>query len=89
MLSAIMQELNYVGVMAMECFVTPDGLLINELAPRGVDGSANQIDHRRRRKHHRLRQGQRQNRPQMQLEGTELRRRDGDGVFCHPGRIAD
>jgi phosphoribosylaminoimidazole carboxylase (NCAIR synthetase) len=25
MLSAIMQELNYVGVMAMECFVTPDG----------------------------------------------------------------
>ncbi|MHA6310493.1 MULTISPECIES: 5-(carboxyamino)imidazole ribonucleotide synthase [Pantoea] len=34
MLSAIMQELNYVGVMAMECFVTPDGLLINELAPR-------------------------------------------------------
>jgi 5-(carboxyamino)imidazole ribonucleotide synthase len=34
MLSAIMQELNYVGVMAMECFVTPEGLLINELAPR-------------------------------------------------------
>ncbi|MDF7660466.1 5-(carboxyamino)imidazole ribonucleotide synthase [Erwiniaceae bacterium L1_54_6] len=34
MLSAIMQELNYVGVMAMECFVTPQGLLINELAPR-------------------------------------------------------
>ncbi|MBA2815293.1 5-(carboxyamino)imidazole ribonucleotide synthase [Candidatus Pantoea persica] len=34
MLSAIMQELNYVGVMAMECFVTPHGLLINELAPR-------------------------------------------------------
>jgi 5-(carboxyamino)imidazole ribonucleotide synthase len=34
MLSAIMQELNYVGVMAMECFVTPAGLLINELAPR-------------------------------------------------------
>ena len=24
----------YVGVMAMECFVTADGLLINELAPR-------------------------------------------------------
>ncbi|MDF9909551.1 5-(carboxyamino)imidazole ribonucleotide synthase [Pantoea agglomerans] len=34
MLSAIMQELNYVGVMAMECFITPEGLLINELAPR-------------------------------------------------------
>jgi len=34
MLSAIMQELGYVGVMAMECFVTPEGLLINELAPR-------------------------------------------------------
>jgi len=29
-----MHELNYVGVMAMECFVTPAGLLINELAPR-------------------------------------------------------
>lgn len=34
MLSRIMDELNYVGVMAMECFITPDGLLINELAPR-------------------------------------------------------
>lgn len=34
MLSAIMHELNYVGVMAMECFITPTGLLINELAPR-------------------------------------------------------
>ena len=34
MLSAIMHELEYVGVMAMECFVTPQGLLINELAPR-------------------------------------------------------
>ncbi|MCW0321015.1 5-(carboxyamino)imidazole ribonucleotide synthase [Pantoea dispersa] len=34
MLSAIMRELKYVGVMAMECFVTPQGLLINELAPR-------------------------------------------------------
>ncbi|MEM6050638.1 5-(carboxyamino)imidazole ribonucleotide synthase [Erwinia sp. P7711] len=34
MLSAIMQELQYVGVMAMECFVVPEGLLINELAPR-------------------------------------------------------
>jgi len=29
-----MNELNYVGVMAMECFVTAEGLLINELAPR-------------------------------------------------------
>ena len=29
-----LQELGYVGVMAMECFVTADGLLINELAPR-------------------------------------------------------
>ncbi|PKH21414.1 5-(carboxyamino)imidazole ribonucleotide synthase [Enterobacterales bacterium CwR94] len=34
MLSAIMNALNYVGVMAMECFVVPEGLLINELAPR-------------------------------------------------------
>ncbi len=34
MLTAIMQELDYVGVIAMECFVTPQGLLINELAPR-------------------------------------------------------
>ncbi len=34
MLCAIMHELNYVGVMAMECFITPAGLLINELAPR-------------------------------------------------------
>ena len=34
MLSAILNELNYVGVMAMECFVVSGGLLINELAPR-------------------------------------------------------
>lgn len=34
MLSAIMNELGYVGVMAMECFIVPEGLLINELAPR-------------------------------------------------------
>ncbi|NDO79222.1 5-(carboxyamino)imidazole ribonucleotide synthase [Citrobacter sp. NCU1] len=34
MLCAIMQELGYVGVMAMECFITSEGLLINELAPR-------------------------------------------------------
>ncbi|WAS99904.1 5-(carboxyamino)imidazole ribonucleotide synthase [Rouxiella chamberiensis] len=34
MLSAIMNELGYVGVMAMECFIVEEGLLINELAPR-------------------------------------------------------
>ncbi|MCL2892543.1 5-(carboxyamino)imidazole ribonucleotide synthase [Brenneria tiliae] len=34
MLSAIMDELGYVGVMAMECFIVGDRLLINELAPR-------------------------------------------------------
>lgn len=34
MLGAVMQELEYVGVMAMECFVVGDSLLINELAPR-------------------------------------------------------
>lgn len=34
MLSAIMSELEYVGVMAMECFIVDDRLLINELAPR-------------------------------------------------------
>lgn len=34
MLSKIMQHLNYVGVMAMECFVIGEQLLINELAPR-------------------------------------------------------
>ncbi|MGR6752122.1 ATP-grasp domain-containing protein, partial [Aeromonas veronii] len=34
MLSAIMQALNYVGVMAMECFITQEGLLINDPAPR-------------------------------------------------------
>ena len=34
MLRSIMQELEYVGVMAMECFVVGDKLLINELAPR-------------------------------------------------------
>jgi len=37
MLTAIMNELNYVGVMAMECFVTAEGLLINELAPRVIN----------------------------------------------------
>lgn len=34
MLSTIMTKLNYVGVMAMECFILNDKLLINELAPR-------------------------------------------------------
>jgi len=34
MLGKILDELDYVGVMAMECFVTKDGLLVNELAPR-------------------------------------------------------
>ncbi|SMB81264.1 5-(carboxyamino)imidazole ribonucleotide synthase [Pasteurella testudinis DSM 23072] len=34
MLGAIMHKLDYVGVMAMECFVVGDKLLINELAPR-------------------------------------------------------
>ena len=30
----IMNELDYVGVMGVELFVTDDGLLINEIAPR-------------------------------------------------------
>ncbi|KGI83617.1 phosphoribosylaminoimidazole carboxylase, partial [Exiguobacterium mexicanum] len=34
MLSAVMDELGYIGVMAMECFVVGDNLLINEIAPR-------------------------------------------------------
>lgn len=34
MLGKIMDALNYVGVMAMECFVVDGNLLINELAPR-------------------------------------------------------
>lgn len=34
MLAAIMDRLDYVGVMAMECFLLNDTLLINELAPR-------------------------------------------------------
>ena len=33
-ITRLMNELNYVGVMAMECFVVNDQLLINELAPR-------------------------------------------------------
>lgn len=34
MLSSLLHELDYVGVMAMECFRVGDRLLINELAPR-------------------------------------------------------
>ncbi len=34
MLEKLMKALDYTGVMAMECFVTGDGLLINEVAPR-------------------------------------------------------
>lgn len=34
MLSVIMDHLDYVGVMAMECFDTEQGLIVNELAPR-------------------------------------------------------
>lgn len=34
MLATVMQKLEYVGVMAMECFVVGENLLINELAPR-------------------------------------------------------
>lgn len=34
MLSRIMAHLDYVGVMAMECFETEAGLVVNELAPR-------------------------------------------------------
>ncbi|WP_346838306.1 5-(carboxyamino)imidazole ribonucleotide synthase [Microbulbifer sp. SAOS-129_SWC] len=33
-LATLMNAWDYVGVLAMECFVTDDGLLINELAPR-------------------------------------------------------
>ena len=35
LLRPIMQHLDYIGVMAMECFITEEGkLLVNELAPR-------------------------------------------------------
>lgn len=34
MLDTLLQHLNYVGVMAMECFRVDDRLMINELAPR-------------------------------------------------------
>ena len=30
----LLDAMNYVGVLAMECFVTDEGLLVNELAPR-------------------------------------------------------
>lgn len=33
-ISAILDELGYVGVIAMECFVVGDVLMVNELAPR-------------------------------------------------------
>ena len=32
--STLLQELNYVGVLTVECFVTQNGILINEIAPR-------------------------------------------------------
>ena len=34
MLTTLMNGVHYVGVMGMECFVTDEGLLINEIAPR-------------------------------------------------------
>lgn len=34
MLQRVMQHLDYVGVMAIECFIVGDQLLINEIAPR-------------------------------------------------------
>ena len=34
MLTTLMNHLNYVGVMAMECFAVDDKLFINEIAPR-------------------------------------------------------
>jgi len=34
MLTKLMKSLDYVGVMAMECFDSSQGLLVNELAPR-------------------------------------------------------
>ncbi|WP_053980479.1 5-(carboxyamino)imidazole ribonucleotide synthase [Marinagarivorans algicola] len=33
-ITRIMQELEYVGVLSMECFVTAQGIVANELAPR-------------------------------------------------------
>lgn len=34
LLGTLMNALNYTGLMAMECFVTDQGLLVNEVAPR-------------------------------------------------------
>lgn len=34
MLSTIMRNLNYIGIMTMECFIVQNKLIINELAPR-------------------------------------------------------
>ena len=34
MAARVLNELDYVGVMGLELFVTPDGLLVNEVAPR-------------------------------------------------------
>lgn len=34
MIGKIMEELEYVGILAMECFLTGDKLMVNELAPR-------------------------------------------------------
>lgn len=34
MMGSLMNDLDYVGVMAMECFESSQGLLINEIAPR-------------------------------------------------------
>jgi 5-(carboxyamino)imidazole ribonucleotide synthase len=33
-MESLLTELDYVGVLAMECFVTGDSLMVNELAPR-------------------------------------------------------
>jgi len=33
-LAALLTELDYVGVLSMECFITQSGVLVNELAPR-------------------------------------------------------
>jgi len=34
MMVAILEKLDYVGLLALECFVTEDGLVANEMAPR-------------------------------------------------------
>jgi len=33
-MGSVLQQLNYVGVLAVELFLAPEGLLVNELAPR-------------------------------------------------------